>query len=362
MLLLSQRRLLVVLLLSGLNLLLVLPSAKSLATPNSNNTPSSSSISSSSSSSSSSGITSTSPTSKSPWAPATWIITLELGTEDNGSRIVTPITVQVESTSLPSNKNEMDPFIGPGASSLVPQTTGTYISLKGEQTLQLSTGGWTLEFPPGGGGKNKGLATQVRMWMDLESNVERNNVAFEKGQRLYFAAKAWREDDYEFGLRRMKPIHQAYKRAQQVLNEKLSHESGDRRLDGKDAMETLQAYGDMTQLVLDRDVKRQEWLQALEKYPPVDGSISIDNDDGDYDDNNRNRKEEDLPEGPWPGAEEWMTLSNQNNPILVALPTKLPLMGQEYQQVGQWKAAPVLSEEDYELVSIEEDDDEEKDE
>jgi hypothetical protein len=300
---------------------------------------------------------------RSPWAPATWIITLELGTAETGSRIVTPITVQVESTSLLQTTTAFDPFVGPGASSIVPQTTGTYISMKGEQRIAFSKGGWTLEFPPSGG--KQGLASQLRLWLDLssldsETDVERNDVFIKKGERLYFAAKAWREDDYAVGCQRMQPIHQAWQRAQQVLEEKLSHQTGDRRLDGNDPLETLQAYGDMTQLVLDRDMKRQEWLQALEKYPPVTtSSSSLDkqnsqsnnsgNRNGNYNNNNGDDKDDLLlPEGPWPGAEEWITLSNQNNPILVARPKKL-LLGQDYEVVGQWTATPVLSEDDYEV-------------
>ncbi len=264
----------------------------------------------------------------SPWATATWILNLEFGRQKNspedygvsGNRIVAPITVEIQSESL---KLE-DTFVGPGASMIVPSTEGNYITLEGQQRLRLSTGGWTLEFPPG----KQGLASKVRFWMDLETSLQKNDLILPKGQRLYFAAKAWREDDYERGLKKIMPIQERAREAQARLDDTLSHQTGDRRLDGNDALETLQAYGDMTQLVLERDLARQDLLNYLEKFPPGD---------------------QDLPEGPWPGAEEWMTLSNHNNPILIARRSKL-LMGEDFYQVGTWTTTPVLSEGDYELV------------
>jgi len=261
---------------------------------------------------------------------------------------VVPITVQVESTSLLSTYEEPSSssksFLGPGASNIVPQTIGSYVSMKGEQRVELSTGGWKLEFPPNGGGGTKGRASTLRFWMDLNCPLERNDVILPAGERLYFMTKVWREEEYDRGVQKMRPIYDRARQAQQGLEDQLDHGTGDRRLDGTDALETLQAYGDMAQLVLDRDRKRQELQQALEIYPP----IVEDNDDNG------------LAEGPWPGAEEWLTISNSYNPIWVAgsrqqqrskpWPTLLR-MGEEFHVVGTWMVTPVLSEEEYEIVS-----------
>jgi hypothetical protein len=281
----------------------------------------------------------------SPWAPATWTLTLDFHRPNNnnnnnsnkapsdygvsGNRVVVPITVEIQSHS-PSSKGaaKEDLFVGPGASLLEPKTDGRYITMKGEQVLQLSAGEWTLQFPPG----KQGFASTLRFWMDLETELEKNDIVLPSGQRLYFLAKTWREEEYERGLKRIRPLYERSKQAQERLEQTLSHETGDRRLDGKDALETLQAYGDMTQLVVERDLARQELLNALERFPPPD---------------------QELPEGPWPGAEEWMTLSNQNNPILITKPKVL--LGEEYMTVGTWTASPVLSEDEYELVVVDDD-------
>lgn len=282
----------------------------------------------------------------SPWAPATWTLTLDFRRSNNGnsnksptnygvsgSRVVIPITVEIQSDSpSPSSSggatNVEDSFVGPGTSLLVPKTDGRYITLKGEQVVRFSAGEWSLQFPPG----KQGFASTLRFWMDLETLLEKNDIVLPVGQRLYFLAKTWREDEYARGLKRIRPVHERAKQAQERLEGTLSHERGDRRLDGKDALETLQAYGDMTQLVLERDMSRQDLLNALERFPPPD---------------------QELPEGPWPGAEEWMTLSNQNNPILITKPKVL--LGEEFLTVGTWTATPVLADDEYELVVVDDD-------
>ena len=287
-------------------------------------------------------------TTSSPWAPATWTLTLDFHRSNNnnnnysnkspanygvsGNRVVIPITVEIQSNSPSSSSGGAakveDSFVGPGTSLLVPKTDGRYITLQGEQVLRLSPGEWTLQFPPG----KQGFASTLRFWMDLETLLEKNDIVLPQGQRLYFLAKTWREDEFEKGLKKIRPVYERAKQAQERLGETLSHETGDRRLDGRDPLETLQAYGDMTQLVLERDLARQELLNALERYPPPD---------------------QELPEGPWPGAEEWMTLSNQNNPILITRPKVL--LGEEFLTVGTWTATPVLADDEYELVVVDDD-------
>lgn len=179
-------------------------------------------------------------------------------------------------------------------------TDFTYITMQGSKKIKFAPGGWTLKFPPGGK-QNRGRASKLRFYFDLTTDLERNDVSLPAGTRLYFAASAWREVEYEVGVARILPLKVALKASQMVLDENLSHESGDRRLDGTDPIETLRAYKDMTALVLDRDRKRAALKEALDKdghgYPASD----------------------DLPEGPWPGTTEWLTLS-EKNPIYARIP------------------------------------------
>jgi len=190
----------------------------------------------------------------------------------------------------------------------------TYITMQGSKTIEFSPGGWTLRFPPGGS-SNRGRASKLRFYFDLTTGLERNDVSLPAGTRLYFAACAWREQQYETGVARVRPLQTALERAQSKLEENLSHETGDRRLDGNDPIETLKAYKDMTALVLDRDKKRGALRDALDQdghgFPASD----------------------DLPEGPWPGTTEWLTLS-ENNPIYARVPKQASSASEKTQNGG----------------------------
>jgi hypothetical protein len=212
----------------------------------------------------------------------------------------------------------------------------SYITVQGQQTMALSPGGWTLEFPPSTSGstarnKNKGKASKLRFWMDLLTDIERNDIKIKAGTRLYFAANCWREEDYDIGVAKFRPIQQQAEEAQRMVEQRLSHDTGDRRLDGVDALETIQAYGDMAKLVLDRDQKLEKLLQAKRVYPSaLEDNLHL------------------LPEGPWPGSNEWLTLAeDMYNPIFVVKDKGL-LMGKEYQVVGTWTGQAILSDDEYE--------------
>lgn len=301
----------------------------------------------------------------SPWAPAKWILTLDFGSpipngysssrsaveDETGrpqeqrllvTRIVTKMEIQVTSANAPT----LDRFLGPGASVVNPLSDGMYITLKGQQSIQLSPGGWTLAH------RTKPKASLLQLWMELECDVRKNEFVLPRGERLYLTTQAWRETEYDLAVKTMRPIYERYAQAETTLQRTLSHESGDRRLDGKDPLETLQAYGDMAQLVLERDLKRAEYQRALEDYPPP----ITENGNG----NNYN-KDLVLPEGPWPGSDEWLTMGpKEQNPILVVSKRgKKGLFGaavEELEAIGTWTAEPVLSEEDYEYVHYDEQD------
>jgi hypothetical protein len=290
--------------------------------------------------SSTAGDVSSSSSSPSPWAPATWTLTLNLGRESgtdmapswaaSGGRLVVPVMVRVESESCDPATIPNGFCGGRGASFLLARpsdvedanndaNTNTYITNEGQQTLDVSNGGWTMEFPSGGG---QGRATQLKFWLTLQTQARKNDVVLEAGSVLCGQAICWREDEWEVGRTKMIPIQQQADEAQSRLDQQLSHETGDRRLDGSDPLETLQGYKDMAALVLDRDLKLQNKVKALKVYPPID---------------------QDLPEGAWPGAEEWLSVSTSSNPLYVVRKT---MLGEDYQLVGTFKATPVFSEED----------------
>ena len=258
----------------------------------------------------------------SPWSSASWRIEINFGREvstempeewgASGARLALPVSVIVGSDAIP--KHSIDPTIGNGAMSIEPFGGGkssTYINSRGEQTVEISGGGWKIELPKGG----KGLASTLKICLDLESELERNDVAVSP-DRLYLFAPCWREEEYHRGKAAMTPIVAAAKEAQRVLDEQLEHEGGDRRLDGTDPIDTIAAYKDMAQLVADRDEKKRRRREAEKVYP--------------------RESDDDSRMGHWPGSTEPLVIGRGN--VLIK---RRRLFGEEFLVIGRWSAVPV---------------------
>jgi hypothetical protein len=275
----------------------------------------------------------------------------------SGARLSFPVELRIESDRLPDE--EQDPLLGRGANRLrvlQGETKSTYITNQGEQQVPLeATGGWKI----GMRGK-PGHASLLRFWLDISSGrpttldnnnafdarnknvvAQKNDVTLQAKERLYFAAHCWRQSDWELGRRKLRPILEAYERAQAKLQDSVSHESGDRRLDGKDALETLAAYKDMAGLTLDRDNKRRQFLDAQEYLPPPDN----------------------LQLGNWPGSTELVAI--QPMELFVQRKQGFLLGNQEYHLLGSWTAKPlsvIAEDNDDQYEYFEEEDDEEEEE
>eukprot|EP00804_Cyclotella_cryptica_P020475 CCRYP_019808-RA/>CCRYP_019808-RA protein AED:0.39 eAED:0.39 QI:0/0/0/1/1/1/2/0/114 len=76
-----------------------------------------------------------------------------------------------------------------------------------------------------------GQASTLRFCLTLQTAIERNSIRFPQNQLLLLQCNTFREEQYETG-----------EKAQQKLDEQLNHESGDRRLDGKDLLPLLEGY------------------------------------------------------------------------------------------------------------------------
>lgn len=257
----------------------------------------------------------------SPWASSEWKFTVDFGRESStelskewgasGARLVLPVPVSVDSETIPSR--HIDPVVGSGAMGIEPMECATYINSRGKQTVDIDGGGWKIEMPQGG----KGLASSLRICLDLRTKLERNDVLVSP-DRLYLFAPCWREEEYRRGKKALAPIAAAAEDAQRVLDEQLSHESGDRRLDGTDPIDTALAYKDMALLVAERDEWKKKRREAEKIYP---------------------RERDDTSLGFWPGTTEPLVIGRGTMLI-----KKKKLFGDELHVIGRWNAAPVVSE------------------
>ena len=204
---------------------------------------------------------SASPLNNSPWSPASWKLSINFGRESNtempsdwgstGARLVpSPVSLSIESKSV--SDRQRDDIVDEGDGAMVVRPLGrggVFVNDEGSQTVRFSCGGWKIDSVRSNG---KGSASKLRFWLDLDDGIRRNDVAVRAG-RLYFFGPCWRENDLELGRNALYPIVMDAEEAQRRLDDQLSHETGDRRLDGEDIGNTLAGYKDMALMVRDRD-------------------------------------------------------------------------------------------------------------
>lgn len=257
----------------------------------------------------------------SPWSPSEWRINLEFAGDDASSRLVLPCEVLIESEPQPV----LDDFmLGSFKSDLVTVLEyATYITLAGEQTVRLGDeGGWKLFGRRTG---KAGDAGELRIWLDILDDFSKNDIQV-SSQRIYLTANCWRGEEFNIGSKRMQPLKQDYQDYQSRIEERLEHESGDRRLDGNNLVDTAMGSIDMGILITKRDEARFRLKQAEQKLPNTDKLVS----------------------GNWPGSTEPLYIAKGRIEI------KESQLLSDYKTVGTWTATPLETSDEIEYVYEEE--------
>jgi hypothetical protein len=266
-------------------------------------------------------------TTRSPWSPAEWQIQVNIGREEgswmpetwaaSGARLSFPMEVMVASEYSKEKDKESD-FMGGNCMRLAVLEDPTFVTSEGEQFIGIrEDGAWKMQMP-----KQRGTAATLRFWVDVEQadglsqgiGAMRNDVTL-PAERIFFMSKCWREEDLQIAARKMKPYEIAAEEAQRRIDEQLSHETGDRRLDGTDPLETALGTISMAKLVRDRDDRMRELREAENTLP-------------------RNAKS--LRLGFWPGTDEKLAIGEGT----VAVRRK-KLFGDEFHILGKWRAIPI---------------------
>lgn len=264
-----------------------------------------------------------------PWSPGRWRVDLDITYDpeeaNEGGRLVLPTIVSIESDKAV----EEDDTGKCDRLSIVKNPT--FITNDGEQTVGLrSDGGWRISTRRSA---NKGTAGQLFLWMDVLESATRQGVTLEANQRLYLTANCWRTTEFNVGLKKFDPLLRDYEAAQSRLELKLSHENGDRRLDGTDLIDTALASMDMAILVKKRDDCLRDVLNAELTLP--------------------NRRKV-SSEGHWPGSDEQLTISNG---LIIGKSLErgwFGLGGPKEAVIGKWRAIPIYTENeegDFELAA-----------
>lgn len=265
----------------------------------------------------------------SPWAASEWRINLNIGREAgtyvsdewgaSGARLMLPVEVLVESERYTydndsSEQTEKDFMGGSGACDVMSVLEdAVYITGAGEQTVRFgSTGAWKISTRRTG---MPGDACVVRFWLDVIDAAVRNDVSLEAGERLYCTANCWRDTEFAAGRRRIAPMQARVQDAQNKIDARLEHATGDRRLDGSDILDTALASIDMAVLVKRRDDLLLELRDAERKLPPAKDVSKA---------------------GHWPGTTEKLVIAKGK----IGVKRKKGLWD-EFHILGTWTATPL---------------------
>lgn len=237
----------------------------------------------------------------------------------SGARLSLPVSILVD-----SERNEgIDDFLGDAKPFLLDiLEDGVFIGAKGEETVQFEDkGSWKISMPRSG---DLGDSSKLRFFFDLSGGkndvvAQRNDVSLQGKERLYFVANCWRDSaELEEGLKRFRSVQARLKAAQAKVDSQLSHETGDRRLDGTNPLETAMATIDMSLLVRDRDEALNLFRNAEKALPH--GKLSA--------------------PGDWPGSTDKLVIG----PGKIAVKRKSGLWSEEFSIIGTWTATPVENE------------------
>jgi len=315
-------------------------------------------------------------TSPSPWSPGKWKVTLDFGKKEeyksqvsnllgkewgsNGGRLALSFEVLVTSNTNGSedNKKSVQAWLGgkpTGTVECVSHTTNdeekyfaSYINERGQQHVQISSGQWRIEQPlpllPSYTKIIPGQASTLRFHLTFATSIQRSTIIFPQKQLFLLQSNTFRTQQYLSGIKTLLPYHNAMESTQRLLEVKLNHDTGDRRLDGNDILETLGGYRDIAELVTERDVRRSQWGEiegVLPKMVNVNASRNVEL---------SNLLEDEDRWGIWPGDTELMT--TERGVILAVVEkekskTKMfPWMQQdgaaETVKVGKWSAVPIF--------------------
>lgn len=233
----------------------------------------------------------------------------------------------------------------------------TYINSKGEQRVQIVPGQWRHEPPtpllPTYITILSGQTTLLKLYLTLHDSIERNTISFPDNQLLLLQSNTFRTTQYKCGIQTISPYQYAMEQSQQILEEQLNHENGDRRLDGDDILETLGGYKDIAKLVMERDERGRRWREVEGVLPKIGGSSSGSGRRGVVGGGESMEKllNDEKRWGVWPGDTELMTV--ERGVILAAVTVKEKKEGssffpwmqeskvQEMVVVGKWSATPL---------------------
>lgn len=267
----------------------------------------------------------------SPWTSSEWRLNLEFeGDIASSSQVRTRLALPCEVLIESEPQSSLDEFmLGSCKSDRVTVLEDpTYITMAGEQTVRLGDeGGWKIFGRRSG---KAGDAAELRIWLDVLDDFAKNDLQV-SSQRIYLTTNCWRQEEFTIGSKRLRPLKSDFEDYQNQIEQRLEHETGDRRLDGTNLVDTAMGSIDMGILITKRDEARFRLSQAEQKLPNSDNVVS----------------------GSWPGSTDPLYIAKGRIEV-----KELLMLGENYRTIGSWTATPIETDDDIEYVYCDEEDDE----
>mmetsp|Transcript_2689 Transcript_2689/g.7477 ORF Transcript_2689/g.7477 Transcript_2689/m.7477 type:complete len:312 (-) Transcript_2689:113-1048(-) len=207
--------------------------------------------------------------------PGTWMPKRFPGWGESGVRLPLQVTVEFTSQSSPAGET----LVGPKADTFVlkvcdKDSTTTFMSEFGEQTVTFADGGWCIQRPTadilnaeGSAVKPEGL---LRFWLDCSSGAKKRDVEIVPRKRIFFTTGVWddpqgvesMEREYQLVLEQLQTI---MNETRQIRNDAANNEKTDGLLNKLSEFRTL--VGNSKDF--DRLVSQKEALERASPPPSV---------------------------------------------------------------------------------------------
>eukprot|EP00568_Trieres_chinensis_P001655 CAMPEP_0183301350 /NCGR_PEP_ID=MMETSP0160_2-20130417/7498_1 /TAXON_ID=2839 ORGANISM="Odontella Sinensis, Strain Grunow 1884" /NCGR_SAMPLE_ID=MMETSP0160_2 /ASSEMBLY_ACC=CAM_ASM_000250 /LENGTH=295 /DNA_ID=CAMNT_0025463949 /DNA_START=19 /DNA_END=906 /DNA_ORIENTATION=- len=203
--------------------------------------------------------------------PGSWMPKRFPGWAESGARL--GLDVEVQFTNRPSATREV--LVGPKDSTFELQVcspTSTFVSERGQETVNFTDGGWCIQRPNNSVKNAQGSLVKpeglLRFWLDCPTGAKRQDVEIRQNTRIFFTTGVW--DDPEVVMAQDAEYQAVLKQLQELVDQARSDKAKER----SNFFEELQTFRKMVGDSKEFDLlkSRKEDLECA--LPPVGSAVS----------------------------------------------------------------------------------------
>ena len=199
--------------------------------------------------------------------PGTWMPKRFPGWAASGARLGVGVTVQFDATPSPVG----EALVGPLDETYQLKVTSppsTFVSEKGQETVEFAKGGWCIQRPTANV-RNAGGATVkpeglLKFWLDCPTGAKRKDVEIMPGTRIFFTTGVW--DNPDVVAQQEMEYEQSLKGLEQLIEK--TKENKEKTKD----LNLLQKFGTFREMVTDSrqyDTLKTRCEEYGRQLPPI---------------------------------------------------------------------------------------------